>query len=51
MLHKGYDRKRSVGKKTLVVSLKILGAKTYWRQTASRKVTVTLTLPQYLEYY
>jgi hypothetical protein len=31
MLRKDYDRKGSVEKRTLVVSLKALGAKTNWR--------------------
>jgi hypothetical protein len=30
MLHKNYDRKGSVAKETLVVSLEGLGAKTNW---------------------
>jgi hypothetical protein len=43
MLDKDYTRKFSVEKIMLVVSLKWLVAKTNWRQTASRKVILTLT--------
>jgi hypothetical protein len=44
MLDKAYYHKSSVEKKTLVVVLNGPDAKTnFWLQTASRKVTLTLT--------
>jgi predicted membrane GTPase involved in stress response len=43
MLHKDYGSKGSV-EKSLVVSLKGLDAKTDWRYTVSRKLTIIMTL-------
>jgi hypothetical protein len=40
MLHKNYDRKGLVAKKEQVLAPR----RTEWQQTASRKVTLTLTL-------
>jgi hypothetical protein len=36
ILHKDYDRKGSVEKKNLVVSLKVIGAKTNWLAVKQR---------------
>jgi hypothetical protein len=43
ILHKDYDRKDSVAKKNLVVSLKGLGAKTNWLAVNRKLPTQSMT--------